>query len=288
MEQLEEEKIDLGIGTSAFDGDYLGRTTGDTTFAYSFTTQDHETEEDGVYDESVTSDQLLITVPTLYTDVDTLAKVMPWATLVTGTDGSKKLVVGKVVGMRLAQYAKQLVIHPEAMGDSNKSKDLTVFKCYPKPGEISFAFSRTGQRVANIVFRAIRDSSKPVGMDFYCIGDPSISADVTAPTVSGTTPADNATAIAKASGLNIDFTMSKAINQATAIKSNVTLVDTSTGEAVTAFNVSYISDGNKIRLTTTAALSATTEYLAILGTGITDLAGNHLAAPNVLSFTTGS
>lgn len=177
MEQLVQDNINVGLGVVTFGEDYLGRTTGETKFSYGIETQTFETEEDGEYEEVVTKDEATLTIPMLYTDIDSLAVVIPWATKVTNTTSSKsKLVVGKAIGTKLSQYAKKLVIHPESMGDSDLSKDVTIFKCYPKPGPIEFSYSRNGQRVANVTFKAIRDTSKPAGQDYFCIGDPAITA----------------------------------------------------------------------------------------------------------------
>lgn len=174
LEPLAVEKIDLGPGIVTFGGEYLGRTNGETTFNYSVETFALETEEDGPVEEVIINDALTVTIPLIYTDVDTLSKIIPWAKIVTGLDEEKKLVVGKAIGTKLSQYAQELVIHPQSMPDDDKSKDITVFKCYPKPGPLNFSYARSGQRVANVEFIAIRDGSKPEGEDYFCVGDPFI------------------------------------------------------------------------------------------------------------------
>jgi hypothetical protein len=120
------------------------------------------------------------------------------------------------------------------------------------------------------------------------MGDRTVNADVTPPTVSSNTPLEGATAVAKASGLNIDFVMSEPIMPSTAIKSNVQILKTTDLSQFTNFTVSYLSASNTIRITTSAALTASTEYAVILGTGVKDANGNALAAPNRLKFTTGT
>ena len=174
MEELAVEKIDVGPATTTFGDNYLGRTKGDTQFSYGVETFKVETEEDGVIDEIVTDDSLTVTVPIEYTDTESMAISIPWAKLVTGTGDKTKLVVGKAIGKRLSDYADKLVIHPIALGDTDKSKDITIFKCYPKPGPIQFTYSRQGTRIANLQFVAMRDPSKPEGEDYFCIGDPAI------------------------------------------------------------------------------------------------------------------
>lgn len=288
LEPLAVEKIDFGAAITMFKGAFLSRTKGETQFNYSIETYKAETEEDGTIDEIITDDPLLITVPCIYSDVDTLSVLIPWAILVTdpGT-GAKKLEVGKAIGTRLKQFADELIIHPISKADADKSKDLTVYKCYPKPGPLNFAYARTGERIANVQFIAIRDESKTAGKDYFCIGDKSIAGDATAPTVLSSTPAAAATGVAKASGFNIDFVMSEALDPKMVVKANTVIVKTSDMSLFTDYTVSYLPETKTIRLTTTAALTASTEYAVVLCTGITDANKNPLAAPYTLQFTTG-
>lgn len=285
MEPLVVEKMDMGPCVATFGGTELGRTKGDSTFSYSIETQNIETEEDGIVDEVVTNDQLTFTIPLIYTDVDTLALVIPWAQKTT-VNGESKLEVGKAIGQRLFQYAKQLVLHPTSAADDDKSKDITIYKAYPKPGPIELTYSRTGERIANVTFNAVRDASKPAGKDYFCIGDPAIDGDVVAPTVESTVPADGDVDVPKASGLTIDFMMSEDIDPATVVKANTSITNLTSGAAFTNYNVSYSAEMKRIRLTTTAALVGGAQYMATIGTGIKDLNGNALAEPKVVTFTT--
>jgi len=156
------QNIDIGPGKTSYGGDYLGRTSGDTTFNYNIETEAIQTEEDGIVEEVVTDDLLTVTVPIFETDVDTLALGIPWA-VKDGATGT--LHIGKAVGAKLSQYAKQVEIEPLQLTEN--SKKLVVHKAYPKPGPVNFGYSRTGRRVANIQFVAIRDSSKSAGKDFF-------------------------------------------------------------------------------------------------------------------------
>lgn len=176
MEELAVEKIDVGPGIATFGEQYLGRTKGDTQLSYGVDTFSVETEEDGPVEEVITADTLTVTVPIEYTDVETMAAVIPWGKIITGSGGAKKLVVGKAVGKRLSDFADKFTIHPMALAETDKSKDFTIFKCYPKPGPIQFTYSRQGTRIANVQFVAMRDSSKPEGEDYFCIGDPALVA----------------------------------------------------------------------------------------------------------------
>lgn len=284
LEPLVVDNMDMGPCIATYGGEYLGRTKGESQFSYSVETQNIETEEDGVVDELVTNDPLTFTIPLIYTDVDTLALVIPWAEKTT-VNGETKLEIGKAIGKRLFKYAKTLVIHPMSMADDDKSRDITIWKCYPKPGPISLGYSRTGDRIANVTFNAIRDSSKPAGLDYFCIGDPAIASDAVSPTVVSTVPVDDAVDVVKASGLQIDFVMSEDIDPATVVKANTSITNLTSGAPFSSYNVSYNTETKTIRLTTTAALAGSAQYMATIGIGIKDLNGNALDEPKVITFT---
>ncbi len=189
LETVATEKIDIGPAVAYFgeqgipDADYLGRTQGEMTLEYGIETYEMETEEDGVVDESISADTLSVTIPLVYTDVDTLSLVIPWGeVIVHGSEAEqKKLVVPKAVGIRLSDHADQLQIRPIAMlealegGEDDPSKDLTVHKCYPKPGPINFGYARDGTRIANVEFVALEDSEG----NYFTVGDESITGEET-------------------------------------------------------------------------------------------------------------
>lgn len=182
LESISTEKMDFGPAVAYWgdggvdSGTYLGRTQGETVVEYGIDTFELETEEDGVVDEVVTADQLTVTIPLVYTDVDTLSEVIPWAEVVEhGTEsGEKKLTVPKAVGKRLSEYADKLQIRPVAMlSEEDPSRDVTLHKCYPKPGPINFGYARDGTRVANVTFVAIEDENGK----YLTLGDEEITGE---------------------------------------------------------------------------------------------------------------
>jgi len=103
--------------------------------------------------------------------------------------------------------------------------------------------------------------------------------DVVAPTVSSTSPANLATGVSV--GANITATFSEDMDPATIIAANFSLMQ---GATSIPGAVSYI--GSVAIFNPTAALANDTVYTATIDTGVTDLAGNALAANKVWSFTT--
>lgn len=151
----------------------LGQTSGDLSVSLDANTQEITTEQEGLVDEILLNHLLTVTVPLAYTDKETLASVMPWATLVENTtSGESKLEISKDVNKQLSTFADQLILHPLALEDADLSFDINVMKCYPVPGPINLTYSRTGQRVAEVTFKALEDTDG----NMVVIGDPSITA----------------------------------------------------------------------------------------------------------------
>jgi hypothetical protein len=112
------------------------------------------------------------------------------------------------------------------------------------------------------------------------------SGDTTPPTVSSTTPPNNATGVATTATVNATF--SEALDPTTVNGTTFKLANGAT--AVTA-TVAYNGATNTATLTPSAALAASTTYTATLtggSSGIKDVAGNALAANFTWSFTTGA
>jgi hypothetical protein len=201
-------------------------------------------------------------------------------------DGDKVLYDGVVdIGRSLRDRGKTLLLHPANLPDSDVSQDFYMPKAVCT-SEFKVVFDNTTVRVIEATFTGYVDNL--TNKRKFQIGDRTAMADITPPTVSSTVPLTAATGVSKASGLNIDFVMGKAIAAETVIKPNIMIFKTSDASMFTNFSVSYISASNTIRITTGAALTGTTEYCVVLGTGIKDLNGNALANPSTLKFTTGA
>ena len=103
-------------------------------------------------------------------------------------------------------------------------------------------------------------------------------ADTTPPTVTGETPAPNATGVATSS--TVSATFSESIQPAT-----LSFVLKDAGNNVVASTVSYVDATHTATLTPSAALAPGATYTATVS-GAKDLAGNQMTAPFSWSFTT--
>ena len=107
------------------------------------------------------------------------------------------------------------------------------------------------------------------------------TADITAPTVSSTIPADTATGVV-ING-NITATFDEAMDPATITSATFTLTQ---GATPVSGAVTYL--GATATFNPTANLAASTLFTATITTGAKDLAGNALAANKTWTFTTGT
>lgn len=102
-------------------------------------------------------------------------------------------------------------------------------------------------------------------------------ADVTAPVVEGSAPALNATSVPTTAALSLSF--SEAMNKA-AVDAAFSISPPVAGAVL------WDADSRLRSFQPSAPLTAGTQYTVTLGTGAADLAGNALAAPYVVQFTT--
>ena len=109
-----------------------------------------------------------------------------------------------------------------------------------------------------------------------------LAADTTPPMVSSTSPADAATAVAVNSAITATF--SEVMLKSTL---NAITFELATLQGVPVTGVVSASS-TTATFTPSADLAANTQYIAILTTGVTDSAGNALAANFRLNFTTGT
>lgn len=107
-------------------------------------------------------------------------------------------------------------------------------------------------------------------------------ADTTAPTITSTVPAADATGVAVTSDVTITF--SKALRATTINDANFMLLDDTLSPV--AVTITVDADNKVVTLDPASDLTATTTYSIIVTTGVKDLAGNALAATSVTTFTT--
>ena len=109
-----------------------------------------------------------------------------------------------------------------------------------------------------------------------------LAPDTEPPTTTGQSPAPGATDVSRSTNVSVAF--SEPIDQATLTGTSFTLTQQGAGSPV-AVTVSYNSATETATLDPSADLAPGAVYTARVTTAVTDVAGNHLAADSVWSFT---
>lgn len=214
-----------------------------------------------------------------------LANVLPGATRVTGS-GKTKLTFGLTAGTTVPGVA--LVLTPY-LTDASQSTAFKVTANNAVPvGDWEISYDGKKEQVYKCKFRIqVDEAGGANGSYLFVYGDPTASADVSAPTVSAVAPTNGATGVATST--TVVWTCSESLDGNTVNTANVLLFKDPaggpTGDQVAGTVVlSNAGASTTITFTPTAALDGTQKYIAVLN-GVKDLAGNALGM-YVTDFTT--
>jgi hypothetical protein len=169
------ENVKIGVcrvlyGTAGSEVD-LGFTKGGVEF--DVTTDTHEVMVDQFgntpISEYIMARKVSVSVPLAETTLDLMVTVMPGAVLVTDgtTPTKKKVTVPTGIGSNLLLMAKQMILHPVGLLDTDKSEDITIPLC-ATAGALKFAYKVDDERIFNVEFKAYPDSN---GL-MFTVGDP--------------------------------------------------------------------------------------------------------------------
>jgi len=212
-----------------------------------------------------------------------MAVLLPYVNKIV--DGDKTLFDG-VVKPGLSMRSKGVPLLLTALdaedGDVSNSFYLPRATCI---SPFRLVYKSDDEQIVEATFKGY--SEDRIAKRKFQLGDRTAVADATAPEVESSSPTEGETDIDKGAGLVIEFKMDKHIMADTVIKANTLIAKTDDQAVFSDYSVAYAPATKAIRLTTSAALDANTQYAVILGMGIKDLNGNSLE-PYVLKFTTGS
>ncbi len=137
-------------------------------------------------------------------------------------------------------------------------------------------------KTGNLYIVEYPDPSKTTAPSRIVLAKPIGGADSTPPSVTGTAPAAGATGVPVNS--NVAAAFSEGLAPATVSTATVTLAPA--GGAPVAATVSLSDRNRTVTIDPAADLAPATTYTATVSNGVTDVAGNGLAAPATWSFTT--
>lgn len=172
------ENIKMGTCKLLFDGVDLGFTMGGVEVEVTTTTHETKVDQfgDTVANEYIMGRNIVVKAPLAETTLDNMAAIIPGSELVTdNTDPQnpkKKVVVKSGTGISLLERAKELVLHPIAKADNDKSEDL-VIPLAATAGAMNFAYKYDAERVFNCEFKGYPDS---VTGELFIYGDKAVTA----------------------------------------------------------------------------------------------------------------
>lgn len=106
-------------------------------------------------------------------------------------------------------------------------------------------------------------------------------ADTTPPAVQSVVPANNATGVAV--NTTVVWTFSEPLKLSTVTLNNFQVLE---GGSIVAGDLTTNSARDVVTFTPTSALSASTDYTCVVGTGVQDLAGNNIVSTHITAFET--
>lgn len=187
---------------------------------------------EGWADAMKNADGILVTLRLPEFATDRLESLMPGSTEVI--DGSKKKVThGRSAGYRASDFALSLRIHPIALLDSDKSRDLLLYKAFVVDG-LSYEYQTAEITAYEVQFRGLIDSARDEGDQLFSLGDDTAALDITPPTITLTSPLNDASGVVVSA--NAEVTFSEAMDEASVLnEDNVVLFerDSETPVAVT-------------------------------------------------------
>lgn len=200
------------------------------------------------------------------------------------TDGvTSALGFGQTAGTPITPA--EVVVTPQSqMALVGEIGTLTLWACVPQ-GPNGVKWDAEHQKL-EVTLKAFVNTSKNSGEKLGRIGDPDVSADTTAPTVSPYAPLDDATGVSVSATINATF--NEALDAGTVNTDNVQVfLGTEVGGPQTkvAGTIAYDSTLFKITFTPTAALTGATLYEVVWGSGIKNSSGVRFAGAKT-SFTT--
>lgn len=206
------------------------------------------------------------------TEKERLETLIPGATKVS-SGGNDKLTFGQTAGKVIPAVKLELI--PEITGNTPQF-NWTFFQVIPI-GEFEQVLSGEDYNKWSIKFMVLANEAGGVEGDYeFSFGDDTISADVTAPSVTAVLPVDNEGAAAK--NTNVVATLSEDMDGTLVNADNVKLIEDLTGTPVEiAGAVTLVNAGASTTITFNpdSDLAGTTEYTFMLS-NLKDKAGNDL------------
>lgn len=159
--------VKLGVCDVKFNNVSLGHTKGGVVVTYTPEYHDVQVDKYGntIVEKVLIGEMLTAKVPLAEATAANLAAAIP-----AGTLDTENLSIGKQAGELMAQYAKELVLHPIANEASDRSEDVVFYKAL-NTAEVALNYTFDGERIVEVTFEALLDETQTDGSYLGLIGD---------------------------------------------------------------------------------------------------------------------
>ena len=157
--------VKIGICSVTYKGVDLGHTKGSVKFSYKPSYEDIAVNQfcKSATDKVLTQEVVEVKVPLAETQVVNIAKMIP----TTSGNTASLSKFGNEAGARLSVYAGELLLHPTAV--TGTGEDVALYKAVIS-GDVELEYAVDGQRVVEVTFSALIDSTKTNGNLFGHFG----------------------------------------------------------------------------------------------------------------------
>jgi hypothetical protein len=159
--------IKIGVCDVSLGGTDLGATKGGATITVDAEYSEMTVDQYGTspVDFAVKGVKVKVEMNLAEAALDNIAAAMPHAVRAN----AKKLTFGRLAGYQIATLAKQLILHPQAMG-ADLAEDIVIYKAISlDPFELSFKIDE--QRIYKVVLQGLVDSTRTNGALMGHFGD---------------------------------------------------------------------------------------------------------------------
>jgi hypothetical protein len=155
--------VKIGICDVTYKGVNLGHTKGSVKVSYKPEYEDVVVNQYGksATDKVLTKEVLQVTVPIAESQLLNIQKMIPTST------GTTNIKFGSEAGARLSTFAGELLLHPTAV--TGTSEDVSIYKAVVT-GDVELEYAVDGQRVVEVTFDGLIDSTKANGNLFGHFG----------------------------------------------------------------------------------------------------------------------
>lgn len=163
---LDATKVKLGVCRIYVDGTELGLTIGGVEVTYTPETHDSKVDQfTGKIEKYLIGESLAAKCPLAEFTLANINKA-----IAKGTVAGGKLTIGSYAGKRLSEEAGQLVLHPIANLDTDRSEDVVIYKAVAG-NEVVIGMKNDGEKIIEAVFEGLVDTTKTDGNFLGLIGD---------------------------------------------------------------------------------------------------------------------